>query len=272
MVLILEANYIICITLGRSQKISILETNLHQSENLCSFSPGDSFSRGFIFLCPISSFVVFQWCLCLRIPQSSFGISFPTLLPPLSEVLERQERFFSCSGSWVVTLWLVCGWGEVEQQPPCSAGSLPVCWAGEPSAGWDTSRRARKDGGLSLEVCLLPEPFATFAILFFIVKSYCKFGTLKNFILGLCIVIPNLNSWQLLKFCSPLSWALCGVLMCYRMNEDRVLISGGGTESQNTATAAAFLGLWWSGRFGNPLSLFDSVCLITASQNQYLSY
>lgn len=141
MVLILEANYIICITLGRSQKISILETNLHQSENPCSFSPGDSFSRGFIFLCPISSFVVFQWCLCLRIPQSSFGISFPTLLPQLSKVLERQERFFSCSGSRVVTLWL--RWGGAAAAVLCG---VPPSVLGRRAISWLRQKQKSKEG------------------------------------------------------------------------------------------------------------------------------
>lgn len=247
-------------TLGRSQII------------LVPFLLVTPFFLGFIFFSPISSFVMLQWCLCSYVPPSSFGISFPALLPQLSKVLEKQGRFFSCFGRWVVTLvdlWL--GWGGAAAAVLCGVPPS-VRWASESSAGWDRSGRARKDGGLSLEVCLLPELFATFAILFYIVKSYCNFGTLKNFTLGLSILIPNLNTWQLLEFGFPLCWVLCGVLMCYRMNEDHVLMSAGVIEPQNTARAPAFLGVWRFVRFGNPLTLFDSICLITASQNQHLSY
>lgn len=225
--------------------VLISETDLrHQyntAEILGSFSPGDSFFLGLIFFCPVLSFVVLQWRLCSYVLQSAFSISFSALLPQLSKFFERRERFFSRSGRWVVTLWLISGWGEVKQEQPCSAGSLPA-WTGRESHQLAETEAEEQGRTVVLVWRFVSNPKYLLRLPFFSIlwKAIVSLGLYLFW--DFVSWYSNLDSWQLLKFGFPLHWALFGVLMCYKMNEDHVLMSAGVTESQNTARVAAFPG------------------------------
>lgn len=114
------------------------------------------FSRFYLFFLPhlslygapvisllIHTSVLFWYILSSSVASAAWGFweTGKVFLP-------HWEWWFFC---------LISGWGEVKQE---LCGVFPsTFWTGETSPGWYRNSGVRKDGSLSLEICLVPELF-----------------------------------------------------------------------------------------------------------------
>lgn len=86
-----------------------------------------------------------------------------------------------------------------------------------------------------------------------------------------CLTCLQLSALKI-HFSIALSHMLC--FLCYKMNEDCVLMKAGvmRMSPKSTCMVVACHGLLWFVRMETPLALVNSTCLITTLQNKNISY